>query len=89
MLWSGAVTGSLPSHVFSSLKYSFRIVPVDIYVPGCPPTAEALMYVFLHDLYILYIKLIRETQVRIPAAPEESEEDAERTGLVQDLNAVQ
>ena len=33
----------------------------------------------------LYIKLIRETQVRIPAAPEESEEDAERTGLVQDL----
>ena len=25
----------------------FRIVPVDIYVPGCPPTAEALMYGFL------------------------------------------
>jgi len=24
-----------------------RIVPVDIYVPGCPPTAEALMYGFL------------------------------------------
>ena len=38
----------LPSHV-SSLKFSFRIVPVDIYVPGCPPTAEALMYALLHD----------------------------------------
>merc|ERR1712192_242064 len=25
-----------------------RIVPVDIYVPGCPPTAQALMYGFLH-----------------------------------------
>ena len=24
-----------------------RIVPVDIYVPGCPPTAEALVYGFL------------------------------------------
>ncbi len=24
-----------------------RIVPVDIYVPGCPPTAEALVYAFL------------------------------------------
>ena len=24
-----------------------RIVPVDIYVPGCPPTAEALIYGFI------------------------------------------
>ena len=24
-----------------------RIVPVDVYVPGCPPTAEALIYAIL------------------------------------------
>ena len=32
---------------YISLPGCDRIVPVDIYVPGCPPTAEALMYGFL------------------------------------------
>ncbi|MCB1832037.1 MAG: NADH-quinone oxidoreductase subunit B, partial [Geminicoccaceae bacterium] len=32
---------------YSVVRGCDRIVPVDIYVPGCPPTAEALIYAIL------------------------------------------
>ena len=38
-----------------------RIVPVDIYVPGCPPTAEALFYGILQ----LQNKIRRETIAKL------------------------
>jgi hypothetical protein len=34
----------LPLFLFAVVRGCDRIVPVDIYVPGCPPTAEALLY---------------------------------------------
>lgn len=36
--------GGYYHYSYSVTRGCDRIVPVDIYVPGCPPTAEALMY---------------------------------------------
>lgn len=47
---------SLNSHYsYSVVRGCDRIVPVDLYVPGCPPTAEAL----LHGMLCLMRKMRR------------------------------
>jgi NADH-quinone oxidoreductase subunit B len=39
--------GGYYHYSYSVVRGCDRIVPVDVYVPGCPPTAEALMYGFI------------------------------------------
>ena len=39
--------GGYYHYSYSVVRGCDRILPVDIYVPGCPPTAEALLYAFL------------------------------------------
>jgi len=39
--------GGYYHYSYSVVRGCDRVVPVDVYVPGCPPTAEALLYAML------------------------------------------
>ena len=63
--------GGYYHYSYSVVRGCDRIVPVDIYVPGCPPTAEALVYGILQ-----LQKKIRRTNT-IARQPEQLEENAQ------------
>jgi NADH-quinone oxidoreductase subunit B len=52
--------GGYYHYSYSVVRGCDRIVPVDVYIPGCPPTAEALIYGL--------IQLQRKIATRVPAA---------------------
>jgi NADH-quinone oxidoreductase subunit B len=51
--------GGYYHYAYSVTRGCDRIVPVDVYVPGCPPSAEALIYGILQ----LQAKVRRETTI--------------------------
>ena len=51
--------GGYYHYAYSVTRGCDRVVPVDVYVPGCPPTAEALIYGILQ----LQAKIRRESTI--------------------------
>ncbi|HST27722.1 MAG TPA: NADH-quinone oxidoreductase subunit B family protein [Rudaea sp.] len=57
--------GGYYHYSYSVVRGCDRIVPVDVYVPGCPPTAEALIYGILQ----LQKKIRRTESIANKSAP--------------------
>nr|YP_010632201.1 NADH dehydrogenase subunit 10 [Cryptocaryon irritans]WBP62317.1 NADH dehydrogenase subunit 10 [Cryptocaryon irritans] len=55
--------GGYYHYSYSVVKGCNRIIPVDIYIPGCPPTAESLMFGVIQLQKILYRQIDEEELV--------------------------
>ncbi|MBL9190388.1 MAG: NADH-quinone oxidoreductase subunit B [Opitutaceae bacterium] len=66
-----AISGGPFKQGYNVLKGIDRFIPVDIYIPGCPPRPEAL----LHGLMALQ-EIIRGQKLTGPAAPRHLQPDA-------------
>ena len=60
-LWEAVLTGGYYHYSYSVVRGCDKIVPVDIYIPGCPPSAEALLY----GIYNYKKKLERRKSTKI------------------------
>ncbi len=52
--------GGYYHYSYSVVRGCNRVIPVDIYVPGCPPTAESLLFGVIQLQKFLYRQIDEE-----------------------------
>jgi len=62
--------GGYYHYSYSVVRGCNRVIPVDLYVPGCPPTAEALMFGLIQLQKTLYNQVEENETTKIYTSTE-------------------
>ncbi len=74
-----AISGGVFQGSYSHYSGVDRVIPVDVYIPGCPPRPDAILKGIIRAVEILEEKARKIEESRIPSSSETSESIATQT----------